>query len=53
MSLLVDIDSTPLLNVVLVEGSLIFAPHPDPNHLRTFDAYIVFVNSGYFEAGTE
>jgi len=31
--LLVDIDSTPLLNAMIVEGSMIFAPHEDKNHL--------------------
>jgi hypothetical protein len=32
LNLFVDIDSTPILNLVLVKGSLIFAPHSDPNH---------------------
>ena len=51
--LLVDVPSTPLLAYVLVEGSLIFPPHNDPNHLRTFDAHYVLVRGGIFEAGTE
>ena len=38
---------------MLVEGSLIFAPKADPNHLRTFDAGYIFVNGGYMEVGTE
>jgi hypothetical protein len=54
LHLLVDVDSTPILEAVIVEGSIIF-PSDDLNltHLRTFDAYYVFVNGGYFEAGTE
>ena len=53
LHLLVDVDSTPILSAVVVEGSLIFAPNDDPNHLRTFDAHYVLVKGGYFEAGTE
>jgi hypothetical protein len=53
MNLLVDVDSTPLLSFVTVEGSIIFAPDADPNHERTFDAHYVMVRGGYFEAGTE
>lgn len=51
--LLFNIDASPLLNAIIVEGSLIFAPHSDPNHLRTFDAHIIYVHHGYFELGTE
>ena len=32
LNLLVDIDNTPILNALNVEGSLIFAPHSDPSH---------------------
>ena len=32
LNLLVDIDSSPVLKAVVVEGSLIFAPSSDPNH---------------------
>lgn len=53
LNLLVDVDSTPILSAVVVEGSLIFPSHPNPNHLRTFDAHYVMVRAGYFEAGTE
>jgi hypothetical protein len=53
LSLLVDVDSTPILSVVVVEGALIFPPSDNPNHLRTFDAHYVMVKAGYFEAGTE
>ena len=51
--LLVDVDSTPKLSFVVVEGSLIFAPEADENHERTFEAQYVMVRNGYFEAGTE
>ena len=53
LQLLVDVDSTPVLSAVLVEGSLIFPPHSDPNHIRTFDAHYVLITGGYLEAGTE
>jgi coenzyme F420-reducing hydrogenase gamma subunit len=32
LNLLVDVDSTPELNLILVEGSIIFAPDPNPAH---------------------
>jgi hypothetical protein len=51
--LLVDVDSTPILNAVVVEGSLIFPPDANANHLRTFDAHYVMVKGGYLEVGTE
>jgi len=53
LQLLMDVDSSPLLKAVLVEGSLIFPPDADPTHVRTFDANYVFVNGGYMEIGTE
>ena len=54
LNLLVDVDSTPVLNAVVVEGSIIFAPHVSDNaHRRTFDARYVFVNGGRMEVGTE
>lgn len=53
LNLLVDIDATPLLFAVIVEGSLILAPDADPNHHRTFDAHYIFVRNGTLEVGTE
>ena len=53
LNLLVDVDSTPLLNFVFVEESLIFAPDQDPLHERFFDAHYIFVNGGLMEVGTE
>ena len=42
------------MSFILVEGALIFAPHPsNPLHQRTFDAGYIFVNGGYMEVGTE
>ena len=53
-TLVVDVDSTPILKAIVVEGSLIFAPDADPNHHRTFDAEYIFVyEDAVFEAGTE
>ena len=51
--LLFDLDSSPLLSFVSVQGSLIFAPDSDSNHLRTFDAHYILVKGGYMEVGTE
>jgi hypothetical protein len=53
LNLFVDVESTPLLNLVLVEGSLIFAPESDPTHHRFFSAHNIFVNGGLMEVGTE
>jgi hypothetical protein len=54
LNLLVDVDSTPLLNAIIVEGTLIFAPNDnDPTHLRTFDARYIMVQEGRMEVGTE
>lgn len=53
LHLLVDVDSTPILNAVLVEGSLIFPSDSNENHLRTFDAHYIMVKGGYMEVGTE
>jgi len=52
LNLLVDIDQSPLLNLVLVEGSIIFAPDADPDHERYWDAAYMFVNGGTMEVGT-
>jgi hypothetical protein len=43
LNLLVDVDSTPELNAIVVEGQLIFVPDADPNHQRNFDARYIFV----------
>lgn len=51
--LLVDIDESPKLNAIIVEGSLIFAPDANPDKQKTFDAHYIMVNGGYMEVGTE
>lgn len=53
LHLLFDIDSSPVLSFINVEGSLIFAPDSDPNHQRTFDCHYILVKGGYMEVGTE
>jgi hypothetical protein len=53
LNLLVDIDKTPKLNAVVVEGSIIFEPDADPNHHRMFDAHYIFIRNGSMTAGTE
>ena len=53
LNLLVDIDASPILKAVVVEGGLIFQPDTaDPTHHRTFDAYYIFVRNGFMEVGT-
>ena len=52
-NILFDLDSTPTLNLILVEGGLIFLPEEDPDHLRTFDAHYIFANYGMIQVGTE
>ncbi len=43
----------PVLNAIIVEGSLIFAPNEsDPTALATFDAHYIMINGGYMEVGT-
>jgi hypothetical protein len=41
------------LNLVIVEGSIIFAPESDPTHERFFDAAYMFISGGLMEVGTE
>jgi hypothetical protein len=53
LHLLVDVESTPILSAILVEGSLIFPPNADPNHERFLDAHYILVRDGYMEVGTE
>jgi hypothetical protein len=49
-----DIDSTPELNLLIVEGELILAPNDsDPSHHRTFDAHYILVSGGKMQVGTE
>jgi hypothetical protein len=53
LNLLVDVDRTDVLNAVIVEGTLFFAPDADKNHERYFDAHYIFVRNGTMEVGTE
>jgi hypothetical protein len=54
LNLLVDIDASPILNAVIIDGgSLIFPSDNDPNHQRTFDANLIYVQHGFIQAGTE
>jgi hypothetical protein len=54
LKLLVDVKTTPVFKFVLVEGVLIFEPHPtDATHHRTFDAHYIFVKGGRMQVGTE
>lgn len=54
LNLYMDIDKTPELNLLIIEGQLIIAPHPtDKTHQRTFDAHYMLVSGGSVEVGTE
>lgn len=53
LNLYIDIDETPEINLILVEGSLTMAPHSDPNHHRKLHAHYIFVHGGTMEVGTE
>lgn len=50
MHLIVDIETTPTLSLVLVEGSLIFDQDFGP---MNFNADLILVKNGYLEVGTE
>ena len=52
-SSLSDVDKTEILNVIIVEGSIIFAPETNSNHQRNFEARYVFLRNGSMEVGTE
>ena len=54
MNVLVDSDQIGVLRAVLIEGTLVFRPNPNPTHTRTFDAYYIFVkDGGLMQVGTE
>lgn len=53
LNLLVNVNSTPELQLVMVEGSIIFPSDPNPNHERYFDANWIYIHRGYMEVGTE
>lgn len=55
LCLLVDIDKSPKLNLVVVDGGSLIFPSDDanPNHHREFDATYIMINNGTMEVGTE
>ena len=55
LCLLVDIQKSPLLRLVQVDGgALIFPSHDDdPSYEQFFDARYIMVNNGTLEIGTE
>ena len=53
-TLIVDIDRSPKLKAVIVQGAMIFVPDADETHQRTFDAEYIYVDEGAkLEIGTE
>jgi len=54
LNLYIDVDSTPILNLIIVEGELIIGPNEtDSTHHRTFDAHYILVSHGRMQVGTE
>jgi len=54
LCLLVDIDVSPNLKLVQVDGgALIFPPSTDPLHHREFHARYIMINNGTLQIGTE
>ena len=54
LCLLVDIDKSPKLKLITVDGgALIFPPDANPTHHREFDARYIMINNGTMEVGTE
>lgn len=51
-AVLVDVDSTPILGTIVVEGALIFKPNASVSHQRLFDAHMIIVRGGMLQVGT-
>ena len=47
MHLVVDVDAVVKLQAVVVQGSLIFLPHANKQHVRKFDAEYIMVDGGH------
>lgn len=55
-NVLFDIPASPILNLVNIEGGLIFLPvenESDPNYDRYFSAHNIMVRNGFLQAGTK
>ena len=53
-TLIVNIDKSPKLQAIIVQGEMIFLPDADETHERTFDAEYIYVDEGAkLEIGTE
>ena len=55
LCLLVDIQNSPKLRLVQVDGGALIFPSndDDPNYHATFDARYIMINNGTMEIGTE
>lgn len=53
LNLYMDIDKSPKLNIMIVEGEFIIAPENDPKHERTLDINYIFMYYGKMQVGTE
>ena len=55
LCLLVDIQNTPKLRLVVVDGGALIFPSndADPSYEATFDAHYVMINNATMEIGTE
>ena len=52
LNLLVDVDATAVLQSLIVEGSLIMEPDPDPNHVRSLNTDSLLIRGGLVEFGS-
>ena len=46
--ILMNVDNSQELDLVSIEGGLLFLPDDDPNHLREFHAHNIMVTNGFF-----
>ena len=51
--ILMDVDSSEEIELISVEGGLLFLPDEDPDHVRELHAHYIMVKNGFFQAGTK
>jgi len=53
LTLVMDIDHSPKLKAILVEGFFLIKPEADPQHERTLTSQYIFIRNGEMVIGTE
>jgi hypothetical protein len=54
LNLYMDIDKSPKLNAIIIEGGFIIEPnYKDEKHHRFLDAHYIFIRNGTMQVGTE